>query len=362
LNEERTALTSADQTPAGSPELIVRLCALLAALRDSPLARPELLARLGSAYPPGDSARRMIDRDVEHLKALGIVVERGRTRPPIYTLRGGTPIFSAEELRALALIRDTFGDRHPQSASIRTLLDMLTAGLSLEQQAEYMRRQASRAPLQPAIDYTPYAATIARLEQAISRREIVSFHYTNSRGQGGTHQVEPYEIEYFERHFYLVAYYHGTRQLLDYRVDRVADIRTVQTLPHYLSHTRERRPIAFRYRLAADLARGEISRRFENQRVVERLPNGDVIVEAEGRSDFFIIQALLRYRANAELLEPDWLREKMLAEVANLAQVYGLAGFERGTTFERGAAEGAGRFERGMAEGAEGAEGEEQEH
>ncbi|MBK9715736.1 MAG: WYL domain-containing protein [Kouleothrix sp.] len=306
----------------GLTRSILRWSALIAALRDGPLARPDLLARLGDAYPRSASARPMVDRDIRQLALLGIAIEISRSRPPVYTLRGGAPALDTAGLRALALIRDTFGDWHPQSAQVRALLDQLAAGLRPEQLAEYARRQSSRAPLQPAIDYTPHAATIARLELAISRREIISFDYTNARGQRAAHQAEPYEIEYYERHFYLVAYHAATRQLLDYRVDRVAEIATVQTLPEHLSRAHERRPIVFRYRLAADLARGEISRRFEKQRVVERLPSGDAIVEAEGRSDFFIVQTLLRYRANAELLAPGWLREKMAEEVRALAGIY----------------------------------------
>ena len=315
---------------ASLTRLLLRLSSLLSALRAGPLPRADLLERLGDIYPRSASARPMLDRDVRYLAELGIVITISRTRPPVYTLHGGTPIFDADDVRALALIRDTFGDRHPESAAVRALLDALTAGLDGEQQGEYARRQASRAPLQPAIDYTRHAVTIARLEQAISRREIVGFRYTNSQGLDGAHEVEPYEIEYYERHFYLVAYHLATRQLLDYRIDRVAGIRTLRSLPPHLSRTRARPAIAFRYRLAAALARGEISPRFENPRGVERLPNGDAIVEAEGRSDFFIVQALLRYRANAELLEPAWLREKMIEEVRRLAGVYGL-GFEQGT-------------------------------
>jgi len=311
-----------DHSELDHPALVRRLRALLNALRAAPLARHELLAQLGDAYPQTASARRMIDRDILHLARLGIMIEKTNTRPPIYTLRGGTPALSDADLRALALVRDTFGSKHPQFTAISALLDTLTLGLNPEQRAEYARRQASRAPLQPAIDYTPHAATIARLELAISQHEIITFRYTNSRGLSSTHEVEPYEIEYYERHFYLVAYHLTTRQLLDYRIDRVAGIRTVQTLPAHLSRTHERTAITFRYRLAAVLARGEISQRFENQRIIERLPNGDVIVEAEGRSDFFIIQMLLRYRGNAELLEPAWLREKMAAEVAKLAHLY----------------------------------------
>ena len=312
----------AEQTP--QTRSLARFSALIAALCDGPLDRLALLARLGDAYPHTASARPMIDRDVKQLGKLGIVIEISHTRPPIYTLRGGTPALGHADLRALALIRDTFGAKHPQFTAISALLDRLTSGLNPDQLAEYARRQASRAPLQPAIDYTSHAATIARLELAISRREIISFRYTNSHGTSSQHQTEAYAIEYYERHFYLVAYSLATGQILDYRVDRVADMRTVQTLPDHLSRTHARPTITFRYRLAAALARGEISQRFESQRIVERMPNGDAIIEAVGRSDFFIVQTLLRYRANAELLWPEWLREKMAAEVRGLAGVYGV--------------------------------------
>ena len=71
---------------------LARLAAVIAALHDGPLDRHTLLARLGAAYPHTTSARRMLDRDIAHLHTLGTLIERdSRTRPPIYTLRGGTP-------------------------------------------------------------------------------------------------------------------------------------------------------------------------------------------------------------------------------------------------------------------------------
>jgi predicted DNA-binding transcriptional regulator YafY len=232
---------------------LLRFSALIAALRDGPLRRPELLERLRDTYPQTGSGRRMLDRDVDHLRALAVIIDRdSSTRPPLYTLRGGAPVFDEPELRALALIRDTFGNRHPQAAQVRALLDRLSAQLTSAELRIYARRQSRNAPVQPAIDYTHCAALIERLEHAISRRQIVSFAY----------------------------------------------------------------------RLAAVLAQGEISQRFEAQRVVERLTNGDVIVEAEGRSDFFIVRTLLKYAENAELLHPAWLREKMAEEVRKLAALY----------------------------------------
>jgi predicted DNA-binding transcriptional regulator YafY len=314
---------------------LVRFSALITALRDGPLKRHDLLDRLGDAYPRTASARPMVDRDVKRLAELGIVIEISHTRPPIYSLRGGAPTFDATDLRSLALIRDTFGDRHPQAVQIRALLGRLTSQLGAADRRAYQRRQARRAPVQPAIDYTPYDELITRLERAIDVRQMLRFRYRSSEGRLTLHkQVEPYEIEFYERHFYLVGYSHNSRQIHDFRIDRIQDddaFEELQRLPPDMEHARH--PITFRYRLAAVLARGEISQRFENQRMVERLPNGDVIIEAEGRSDFFIVQTLLRYRGNAELLEPAWLREKMIAEVRRLAAVYGVS--ERETQEDR---------------------------
>jgi predicted DNA-binding transcriptional regulator YafY len=301
--------------------LTVRLQAFLDALRDGPLSLPELTARLGAAYPDGDSARRMIDRDCQQLAALGLLVER-TTKPLTYRLRGGTPLFTSEELRTLALIRDTFDARHPQAVPVATLLTRLTAQLTAPERLAYERRTVRSAPVRPAIDYAPHAGSIAQLERSIAVRQPVRFRYLPTSGRERMHaHVEPYEIEFYDRHFYLVGWTSLSRQIHDFRVDRIRDLTGLdQRLPP--GSERERPLIAFRYRLAAALAQGELSQRFEGQRIVERLENGDVIVEAQGRSDFFIIQTLLRYRANAELLDPPWLRAKLAEEVRRLAELY----------------------------------------
>jgi hypothetical protein len=128
---------------------LLRFRALLAALRDEPLDRHTLLERLGDAYPRTASARPMVDRDIKRLAELGIVIEISHTRPPIYTLRGGVPSFAAADLRALAIIRDTFGERHPQAADMRRLLARLTSRLGEADQHTYQRRQALRASVNP---------------------------------------------------------------------------------------------------------------------------------------------------------------------------------------------------------------------
>lgn len=315
------------ELPASATDFVLRLNALITALRDGPLSLDQLIAALGSTYPLSrDSARRMINRDITHLNALGIVIERSRHRPPVYTLQGGTPVFSPEDLRTLALIRDTFGAHHPQTIQVQDLLDRLTKKLIPTEAATYTRQQVLRMPLQPAIDYTPYASLLARLERATSARQALSFTYRSSLGDVRLHRmVEPYEIEYYERHFYLVAYSHNSGQIHDFRIDRIQDdasFRELHRLPPGMA--RSRPLITFRYRLAAILAQGEISQRFAQQRVVDTLPNGDVIIEAQGRSDFFIVRTLLKYAGNAELLDPPELREQMRSELRRMTELYGV--------------------------------------
>jgi predicted DNA-binding transcriptional regulator YafY len=303
-----------------SPRLIIRLGALLEVLGAGPLSLAELIARLGAAYPPGDSARRMLDRDCRYLAALGITVER--STGPVYTLRGGIPCYRLDELRTLALIRDSFDANHPQAEPIGTLLKRLTANLDEQARRDYAARTLRRAPLRPAIDYSPYAESIECLERAITVGQPVGFHYQPiGRAERQHPFVEPYAIEFYDRHFYLVGYSTLSRRINDFRIDRIRAL-TPHEQRRPASVTRERPLITFRYRLAADLAQGELSQRFETQRVIERLANGDLIIEAQGRSDFFIIQTLLRYRANAELLWPPELRARMVAEVQALAEVY----------------------------------------
>jgi predicted DNA-binding transcriptional regulator YafY len=280
----------------------------------------------GKGYPDTPNARRMLDRDIHHLKWLGITIERSNTRPPVYTLHGGTPRFTQDDLHVLALIRDTFGNNHPQTPHVSALLHRLTSNITEGEYAIYAKQQPLRAPVQPAIDYSPYTNLIERLEMAISKRQILRFHYRplNAHLFPVPHRrVEPYEIEYYERHFYFVAYSHNRGRMHDFRIDRIVDDETFQVLerlPPSMEHSREL--VTFRYRLAEKLARGEISQRFYEQRIVQKLPNGDVIIEAKGRSDFFILRTLLKYADHAELLEPEWLRTKMINEVERMYRLY----------------------------------------
>lgn len=307
-----------------------RLGRLLGALGEGPLRQPELLERLEGVYPSAASAPRMLRRDLAQLRTLGIAVESDGRRPPTYTLEGGAPRFSEAELGVLALVRDSFGARHPQAPQVQALLERLTRGLDPQARRRYERRAALGAALEPAIDYTPHQALLERLASAISQRRALSFRYQPLGRPAPTlhRRVEPDEIEPRDRHYYLVAYTYNSRKFLEFRVDRIihdATFQELQSIPPGAGHTRPL--ISFRYRLDASLAQGELSRRFAHQDLAERLPNGDAVVAAQDYSEFFIVRTLLRYGARAELLWPPELRAQIARETAAMHQLYsGTAG------------------------------------
>jgi predicted DNA-binding transcriptional regulator YafY len=303
-------------------ERFERVVALSQLLKQKACSQTELLEQLANNYPTSpQSARVMLQRDLNALEALGFRLLR-TGRPRRYQIIGSYIPFEAVHLQSLALIRDSFGANHPQYEQITELLAVLTQQLSPQQQDIYFARQTSSVPLQPAIDYRPHASNIRQLEKTISQHTLIDFIYHTSTGKETRHHVEPHNIEYREQHFYLEAYSYDSKQILDFRVDRIFEIRERQSLPPHLSKQHQRQVIRFRYRLAAMLARGEISKRFDQQQVVEYLENGDAIIEAEGNNAFFIRRTLLKYAGNAELLEPEWLRNEFLADLRELLKVY----------------------------------------
>ena len=302
-----------------------RFSRLIGALGREPLPLPELLERLGDAYPAGESAKRTLRRDIAHLRSLGIAIESDGRRPPSYTLEGGLPRFSDAELGALALMRDSFGPRHPQAPAVRALLERLTRGLAPQERRRYEQRQTLRPPLDPAIDYTPHQPLLDRLQTAIAQRRALSFRYQPLGKRDPTlhERVEPDEIEPRDGHFYLVAYTYSVRKFFDFRVDRIIydeTFRELQSIPPGAGHTRPL--IGFTYRLDASIAERGVSQRFVRQEVIETLPGGDVIIAAQDYSEFFIVRTLLRYSARAELLEPPELRAQIAREAAAVNRIY----------------------------------------
>jgi predicted DNA-binding transcriptional regulator YafY len=221
-----------------------------------------------------------------------------------------------------------FVDTHPLAPIIQRLLTGLTNQLPVQQQARWRRRPALRVSLAPAIDYSAHSELLRWLDTAITDRSQIRFQYRPR----GSHtpvlheRLDPYDLEYTDRHFFLLAYSHATGSVLTFRLDRIVvdpSLPSPDRLPNRQAPRREPRPIRFIYRLPATFTEGGVSERFTTLAV--RHEGEHVFVDASDPSPFRIMRTLLGYGEHAVLVDgPPALVERMRAAVGQMATNYGV--------------------------------------
>lgn len=307
--------------------VIERLLRLRDLLRREPRSSAEVLAKMPDDYADGEAGRRQLRRDLHNLEALGYIIQR-QGRPVQFFIAAGTPILSDEDISTLAYLRDMFTSVHPLSRRVHQLINHLTRHLTEKQCRQWQRRAALCMPLSPALDYRGSEDLLSWLEQTILNRRQIGFLYHSKRGEQRSARwhprVDPYEIEYTDRQFFLVAYSYQYHAILTYRIDRIIQD-TRQDSPRLLATLqlprRERKPIFFTYRLPASFADGGVSERFTIHAVHHH--ESSVIIEASDTSEFRIVRTLLAYGEHALLLDaPPSLLERMRKTVAAMYGCY----------------------------------------
>lgn len=318
----RSSADSDDKIPA----IVERLMLLRNLLCQGP-QRPRDIPEYIAYYLPGDSGRRQLRRDLGYLEVMGYHVVRLQN-PLRLSLTGGPHVLDDEAVDTLTYIRETFTEGHPLSPMIQQLLSRLTAQLPAPQRMRWQRRPALRVLLTPAIDYSPYGPLLRWLDAAIVDRAQIAFRY-RARGQRAPtwhERLDPYDLEYTDRHFFLLAYSYKTGSVLTFRLDRIIEdpaLPSPERLPSQQRPRREPPLIHFTYRLPALFAEGGVSERFLT-RAIRR--EGDVVlVDAADTSEFRIMRTLLGYGEFAVLVDaPESLMKRMRDVVAEMARNYGV--------------------------------------
>lgn len=302
--------------------VVRRLLDLRDRLRVAPQDFAAIVAHLPGGYINDETGKRQFRRDLRNLEALGYTIERHR-RPLRWSLSTSTHLLSDADVQTLAYIREAFTEQHPLAPSTAALLHRLTEQLSGAQQMIWQRRPALRAPLHPAIDYSNCMELIQTLERAIEQRRQITFLYrAHGKNEPIRHErLDPYEIEYTDRHFYLVAFSYRYGSILSFRIDRIVqDVlqESPYLLPDMQQQQRKSKPIFFSYRLPASFAEGGVSERFTILSFTK--DSQHVTISASDTSEFRIVRTLLGYGEHAVLLDgPPTLLARMQQSV-NLMQ------------------------------------------
>ncbi len=367
----KTALDKEVDTGSHKGGSTKRLFHLLRILAANECTRQEIFEHLTPYYkdlvpvaePSSRRADRMFERDIKLLEKQGFEIRKikAKGRPTRYSLvKGSGPalsfLFSEAEVEILALLYNLFTDpatsrKHPHTGAlvlpseqpmhnpfaedILTFIKRLAATLppgQMKQFEQRIKRPSVHLNLATVADYLPHRHTIDTIEKAILGRQQISFDYTAVRSKQGSvahYHVDPYYIVHLEGHFYLIGYSNTLNKFFEYRIDRIQRD-SIEILPDMIDTVRLRPAIEFRYWIDGDIARRGLSERWLAQTTEREEVYIDsdghekrrVLVRAKAYNEWRVIQQLLKYGDQAELIEPADLREQMRQVVARMQRFY----------------------------------------
>ncbi len=320
-----------------------------------------------------DAFARRFYADRAELESLGI--QLGVEKP-------GEGFFEAElySLPPENFYLDPIEFSDDELAALSTALLLLTDGgfayaeplrLALQQVAwghPNPLSEAERAPVEMAMTASAggrdLSQRLSKIETAISRRKTIEFtYYTMERGETEKRKVDPYHLVFRGGQFYLIGHSHEREAVRVFRLSRIqGKVGYASKAEHDFSPPEDfdRRDYGSR----ADWQLGEIHGRakiFIRERIawlIERdfgaygelreakkadgAPGKGRIFETDYASVRELIAWVLRWRANARVLEPDELREEAEGRLALLRERHE-NGFKPAETVDRPLREGARR-------------------
>ena len=171
------------------------------------------------------------------------------------------------------------------------------------------------------------------IERAQARGKVISIEYTSLDGRAGRRNVHPYGLVFLNHGWYLIGYCETRRDIRTFRLARIGKIRILGrtfekpegfSLNDYLSDSWQvfrgpLRDIKIRFTGTAMTA---IMTTHHHPSEIKKKHEGFVIYEATARGDDDIINWVLSFGKNAELLEPEELREKLKLRLKETLGLY----------------------------------------
>jgi predicted DNA-binding transcriptional regulator YafY len=246
--------------------------------------------------------------------------------------------FSLPELIALYFGRDVlkilkntvFHD------SLQSLFKKIKTTLPVESK-KYLKQveMSLRAASGPHKKYDKFKDTIETLNEAVINKKVVEIvYYTMSRKKVTQRKVAPYKIWFFDGTFYLIGHCRAKKDIRIFAVDRIK----------MLNLTGERfevpadfdadefmkasfgvfigQPVHVKIRFTSDAAGYVKEKVWHNSQKISAQNDGSVILELDVAGTREIKHWILRWGAQAQVLQPDALREEIRSEAAEILGVY----------------------------------------
>lgn len=291
-----------------------------------------------------DCHPRTVYRDLDALQAGGFPIYNEKVNGTNFwalmeSAKKPVPIpFSLPELVALYFGRDVL--RILKNTVFHDSLESLFKKIKTTLPAEskkYLKQieKSLRAGSGPHKKYGKFKDTIETLNEAVINKKVVEIvYYTMSRRKVSQRKVAPYKLWFYDGTFYMIGYCRSKKDIRIFAVDRIkmlnitgerfevpADFNADEFMKASFG-VFHGQPVHVKVHFTPDAA-GYIKEKVwhDSQKISEQR-DGSVILEVDVAGTKEIKHWILGWGSQAQVLEPDALREEVRSEAAEILGVY----------------------------------------
>lgn len=272
-------------------------------------------------------SKRTILRDLDILSSAEI---------PIYTTKGkggGVSILESYKLNKLAITDDDQKKILNALQCVESLTDTESGGLLSKLSSLFGKVHTNRIE----VDFSNWAAhdqnkyKFELLKQTIINKQVISFNYSNNLGETAFRKAYPFKLLFKSQAWYLQAY---CQKKLDFRFFKLNRINELNPLPENFGELNIIAPKieSVANEKGAQLEVKVVIRFDENiaYRVYDEFPRQMITRNSDNSllaiikivPDAWFYQYLLSFEAQAEVLEPDLVREMLRQKIEKIKSIY----------------------------------------
>ena len=292
---------------------------ILKLLAEKPLKKADLLIALSDRGFAAEDLSQKITRTIVKLRDCGFKIRSAPNRPYELIDSDFPVILSEEQREALAMAAHFLSDMgfSTQASQIHRIGSLSETHLPT----------AVKVNFSPPVDYSEERVenVVQKLQERFRQRRRYTIRYRSASGNEQNWDCDRSELRLHNGILYLFAYTpdfsfrkHNVERNQAFRVDRILSIYPASQTPWGILHFPT---ISIKYRMSGSL--GSYQPRRANERELLRNSQKN-IVEIETQEDylFWFQQRVLQYGENIQVLEPEWVAQKMKQRIQQAAINY----------------------------------------
>lgn len=262
---------------------------------------------------------RTIYRDIDILSSAGI---------PVYTNKGKGGGISL--LDNFVLDKSILSEEEQNQIifALQSLekLDRNSEKKALEKMSRLFRKETENWI---EIDFSNWSNENNKFEmikQAILKKQVMEFTYFNSYGEEMKRQVEPLQIWFKDKAWYMKAY---CRVKQDYRIFKIARIRDIkileETFERELPQEQEKKPYEIKFiSLELEISKEKAYRvydEFEKENI-EKKEDGNFIVHVDYPENDWVYEYILSFGEHIKVIAPEYARNIIKDKIQKMIKNY----------------------------------------